>query len=177
MRPPWIINVTGRGGDTGGSAPRPVGSVTLSCGPSPGDALNEKPAIGRHPRASEVLSLTRPLSYRASHEIAGENYFAGDDYFRRSFSPLCVVAKREVSLVGTAQRPLRKDKERGRAGDKESRRQGFKIISILVSHSPPIHVFQSLPLLVSFPLYLSAPPSQMEFRSALKMSACERAGV
>src|SRR5262245_43763663 len=73
--------------------------------------------------------------------------------------------------------PLRKDKERGSVGDKESGRQGFKISSILVSHSPPIHVFHSLPLLVSFSLLLSAPPSQMEFRPALKMSACERAGV
>jgi len=40
------------------------------------DVNNEKPAIGRRQGAGEVLNLARPLSYRASHEIAGKNYFA-----------------------------------------------------------------------------------------------------
>jgi hypothetical protein len=31
---------------------------------------------GLHQRAGEVLSLARPLSYRAAHEIASEFFFA-----------------------------------------------------------------------------------------------------
>jgi hypothetical protein len=45
------------------------------------DIKHEKPAIGRRQGASEVLSLSGDLSYRASHENAGKNYFASTIVF------------------------------------------------------------------------------------------------
>jgi hypothetical protein len=47
---------------------------------------------GLHQRAGEVLSLARPLSYRAAQEFAGD-FFHRDDYFRRFLSPVGVEAK------------------------------------------------------------------------------------
>src|SRR5262249_42209410 len=96
---------------------------------------------------------------------------AGD---RDAGAAISVTAQRDASFVGTARRPGGRTRRRG---DKESRRQGVKIISLLVSHFPPLHVFPSPPLLAYLPLHHSIPPSQMELRSALRMSACERAGT